>query len=66
MPRPKNPDAPTRAERSHAWRLARKARGARELNVSLTPENSAKADAMVERGEAASVSGLVNALIAAA
>ena len=63
MPRPKNPDAMTPAERSRKWREARKERGARELNVSLTSSNAAKAVAMVERGEATSLSALINELI---
>ena len=67
MARPKNPDALTPAARTKLWRAARRERGGRELNVSLTPENAAKLDRMAAgRGENVSLSGLINELVALA
>ena len=63
MPRPKNPDALTPAERSAAWRARRRAEGGLETNIHLSPENAAKALRMAGKRHS-TVTGLINALIA--
>ncbi len=63
MSHPKSSNAMTPAERTRKWREARKERGGRELNVSLTPANAEKAWLMVEHGAASNMSALVNRLI---
>ena len=51
------------AERTRRWREARKKRGGRELNVSLTPENTKKAETMIKMGVSSSLSAFINKLV---
>ena len=61
--RPRLAEAVTPAERTRKWREERKRKGSRELNVSLTPENTRKAELMIQMGLAPSLSAFINKLV---
>lgn len=65
MPRPKNPDAPSQAERQARWRAGLRARGERERSVRLSAGNDAKAESLMDQ-RGLDFGALVNDLIARA